>query len=114
MSFLAIKKFFSINRKKKTVNIGEELKRSLIKNLEIFRHVPNETVNHINDVKSTLTAILLLSVHDRSSLDYKLFDQKLKSLVEYFEQDVLLREYVNRVYSKQVSLFKYYNHKNKY
>jgi len=110
MNFLTIKKFFSINRKKKTVNIGDELKRSLIKNLEIFRHVPNETVSHIDDVKSTLTAILLLSMHDRSSLDYKLFDQKLKSLVEYFEQDVLLREYVNRVYSKQVSLFKYYNH----
>lgn len=107
MSFSTIKKFFCINRVKKTVNIGDELKRSLIKNLEIFRHVPNETVSHIEDVKSTLTAILLLAVHDRSLLDYKLFDQKLKSLVEYFQQDVLLQEYVNRVYSKQVSLFNY-------
>jgi len=112
MSFSTIKKFF-INRKKKTVNIGDELKRSLIKNLEIFRHVPNETVSRIDDVKSTLTAILLLSVHDRSSLDFQLFDQKLKSLVEYFEQDVLVREYVNRVYTKQVfKLFKYYNNLN--
>lgn len=112
MNFSSIKKFF-INRKKKTANIGDELKRSLIKNLEIFRHVPNETVSHIDDVKSTLIAILLLPVHDRSSLDYQLFDQKLKSLVEYFKQDMLVREYVNRVYSKQVSLFKYYNLNNK-
>jgi len=82
--------------------MGDELKRSLIKNLEIFKHVPNETVCRIDDVKSTLTALLLLSVHERSSLDLQLFDQKLKSLVEYFKQDVLLREYTNRVYSMQV------------
>jgi len=102
MSFSTIKKFFCINRMKKTVNIGDELKRSLIKNLEIFRHVPNETFRHFEDVKSTLNAIILLPMHDRSLLDYQLFDQKLKSLVEYFKQDVLLQEYVNRVYSKQV------------
>jgi len=102
MSFFSIKKFFSINKKQKTVNMGDELKRSLTKNLEIFKHVPNVTVCRIDDVKSTLTALLLLSVHERSSLDLQLFDQKLKSLVEYFKQDVLLREYTNRVYSMQV------------
>jgi len=82
--------------------MGDELKRSLIKNLEIFKHVPNETVCRIDDIKLTLTALLLLSVHERSSLDLQLFDQKLKSLVEYFKQDVLLQEYTNRVYSMQV------------
>lgn len=115
MNFLSIKKLFSVNKNKKTVNIEDELKRSLIKNLEIFRHVPNETICRIDDVKSTLTAMLLLSVHDRSSRDHQLFDQKLKSLVEYLKQDVLLREYVNRVYSKQVlQLFMYYYLNNKY
>ncbi|CAH1720682.1 unnamed protein product [Aphis gossypii] len=106
MCFFSIKKFFSINKKQKTVNVGDELKRSLIKNLEIFKHVPNETVCRIDDVKSTLTALLLLSVHERSSLDLQLFDQKLKSLVEYFKQDVLLREYTKRVYSKD-ELYRY-------
>lgn len=100
MNFSVIKKFFK--KEKKPDKNRDKLKPSLAKDLEVFRLVPSVTVCRIDDVKSTLTALLLLSVQDRSFLDHQLFDQKLKSLVEYFKQDVLLQAYVHSVYSKQV------------
>lgn len=96
MSFVFVKKLFGINgNRKKSV---DGLECSQIKHLEVFRPVPHQVVGRIEDIKSTLTGILLSS--DRKSLDYQRFEKKLNSFVKYLEQNELLREYVNLVYSK--------------
>lgn len=84
-----------INKKKNTdkSEMYEE-----IKHLEVFRPIPELIIRRIEDVKTTVTTMQLTL--DRKPSDIQQLVEKLNSLVSYVDRDVLLREYVNLVYSK--------------
>lgn len=102
ISLSSVKKLFRIkkNKKKSDESIVEtEAERLLqVQNLEVFRPVPHHVFEHIENVKMTLTELLLDSGQLKMS-DHQRFEKKLNSLVEYLQKNELLQEYVYNVYS---------------
>lgn len=97
-----MKKLFCIkkNKKKSDESIVETKNERLmqVQNLEVFRPVPHLVIEHIENVKTTLTELLLDSGQLKIS-DHQRLEKKLNSLMEYLQKNELLQEYIYNVYS---------------
>ncbi|VVC28892.1 Hypothetical protein CINCED_3A022692 [Cinara cedri] len=98
MNFLTIKKLFGKKKKPKVQNdpLSNDDRRRL-KDLEVFRPLPDKVARHVDDIKSILS-----EMSDRRALsDYQQFVGKLNGLLDFLKGNAVLREYVNGVYSEE-------------
>lgn len=97
MNLSNIKKLFGKKKKNMAQSKQPENDRTYwLKNLEVFRHLPDDVTRHVDGIQSTLTEIS----DRRSPADYQRFVKKLHDFSDFLKQNVLLQEYVNNVYSK--------------
>lgn len=101
MSWSTMKKLFG-RKKNRTAQGGrpndddDDDRSGRLKNLEVFRPLPGEIARHVDSIKSTLTEMS----DCRAQSHNQQFVGKLNDLLDFLDQNALLREYVNHVYSK--------------